>query len=234
MRQVFESGRYASVSATLAVVIALSGTSYAAISIPRNSVGAGQLKRNAVSTGKVRDRSLLARDFKLGELPAGPQGARGPEGAIGPKGDVGPKGEGGPKGDVGAVGARGPSDGYASFKDGPVAMGASSGQVTSPVTVATLRLPGGSFIVQAKALIGYPESDYHIVVECELSSPSDSDRATVRLTGATTLSLTIATALTVPTSVNLTCWSKQTVNSQASFIKMSAVRVETLSNVPSA
>jgi hypothetical protein len=81
--------------ALVALFVALSSTSYAAITIPRNSVGPTQIRRNAVTSAKVSDRSLLAKDFKAGQLPAGPQGE---------------KGEKGDKGDPGATGATGTSD----------------------------------------------------------------------------------------------------------------------------
>jgi hypothetical protein len=58
--------------------------------VPRNSVGSLQLKRNAVTarklspnavrTGHVLDGSLLAADFKAGQIPAGPAGPAGPPG----------------------------------------------------------------------------------------------------------------------------------------------------------
>jgi hypothetical protein len=69
----------------LALFIALTGTAYAA-TLPRNSVGGPQLKKNAVTSAKVKNRSLLARDFRRGQLPAGP---RGPQGARGPQGPQG-------------------------------------------------------------------------------------------------------------------------------------------------
>jgi hypothetical protein len=69
----------------LALCIALSGTAYAA-TLPRNSVGGPQLKRNAVTSAKVKNRSLLARDFKAGQLPRGPRGPRGPQGERGLQG----------------------------------------------------------------------------------------------------------------------------------------------------
>lgn len=76
----------------LALFVALSGSAYAAATI-----GAGDIKDNAVhsrhikdgavgnhklapdsvTTGKVRDESLLAQDFKAGELPKGADGAPG-------------------------------------------------------------------------------------------------------------------------------------------------------------
>lgn len=59
----------AMVVACLALIIALSGTSYAKIlALPVNSVGTPQLKANAVVSSKVKDSSLLAVDFKPGQL----------------------------------------------------------------------------------------------------------------------------------------------------------------------
>ncbi len=84
-----------------ALFIAVSGGAYAAINLPANSVGTKQLKKGAVASEKVKDYSLLARDFKRGQLLQGPQGA---PGAAGPKGDTGATG---PKGDTGATGLQG-------------------------------------------------------------------------------------------------------------------------------
>ena len=39
--------------------------------LPSNSVGAPQIKKNAVTGLKVKDGTLLAADFKAGQLPAG-------------------------------------------------------------------------------------------------------------------------------------------------------------------
>jgi hypothetical protein len=85
MKRVFQNGRYANVTATLALIVALAGTSYAAITLPARSVGSRQLKSgavtnnklhaNAVTSAKVRNRSLRAVDFKTGQLPAGAPGA---------------------------------------------------------------------------------------------------------------------------------------------------------------
>jgi hypothetical protein len=88
------------VVACIALLVALGGTSYATVlNVPRNSVGTPQLQRNAVKaakiapnavrTGHVLDGSLLAADFKAGQLPTGPKGDKGDKGNKGDKGDPG-------------------------------------------------------------------------------------------------------------------------------------------------
>ena len=71
------STRYAVVTSTLALMIALGGTSYAAVKI-----GTKQLKNNAVTSAKVKNGSLLSDDFKAGQTPAGPVGPVGPAGPL--------------------------------------------------------------------------------------------------------------------------------------------------------
>jgi hypothetical protein len=89
------------VIASLALLVALSGTGIAAVNaLPRNSVGNAQLKNSSVTTIKVKDGSLLRRDFRAGDVPAGPPGAQGPAGPAGPKGEKGDKGDPGVVGDL--------------------------------------------------------------------------------------------------------------------------------------
>jgi hypothetical protein len=73
---------FSNVVSVLALFVALSGGAYA-LTVPQGSVGTRQLKNNAVTSAKVKNHSLHAADFKLGQLPAGAQG---------PKGDTGPAG----------------------------------------------------------------------------------------------------------------------------------------------
>jgi hypothetical protein len=74
----------AMVVACLALLVALSGTSYAnMLNVPVNSVGTVNLKANAVISSKVKNQSLLAVDFKPGQLPAGAPGPKGDPGAPG-------------------------------------------------------------------------------------------------------------------------------------------------------
>ena len=94
---------YANVMATIAVFIALGGTSYAVTQLPRNSVGDRQLKPNAVSGAKVRDASIGRADLAGDALVAGPRGARGPAGRDGQPGPQGVAGQPGPAGVVGGA-----------------------------------------------------------------------------------------------------------------------------------
>jgi hypothetical protein len=81
------------VVACLALAVSLSGGAYAvSTALPRNSVGPTQLKANAVNSAKVKNRSLRAVDFAIGQIPTGPQGAAGAAGAAGPQGPPGMSG----------------------------------------------------------------------------------------------------------------------------------------------
>jgi hypothetical protein len=74
---------YANVMSTIAVFLALGGTSYA---VAVNSIGERQLRKGSVTSAKVRDGTLQVRDLaaSLRNLPArGPRGPQGPPGASG-------------------------------------------------------------------------------------------------------------------------------------------------------
>lgn len=77
------------VLACIALVVALSGTGYAALSLPRGSVGTPQLRNGAVTSLKVRNHTLRRVDFRRGALLRGPRGFRGPAGPTGPAGSAG-------------------------------------------------------------------------------------------------------------------------------------------------
>jgi hypothetical protein len=83
--------RYAEITATIALVVALGGTSYAVTALPRNSVGTAQLQAHAVTKGKLAV-GVVTRG------PAGPAGRSGPQGPAGPYGVQGPEGPAGPAG----------------------------------------------------------------------------------------------------------------------------------------
>jgi hypothetical protein len=80
----------AMVVACTALLFAMTGAGYAAGVVGPNSVGPKQLKKNSVTSAKVKNRSLLAVDFKAGQLPQGPKGDPGAPGAPGQQGPPGP------------------------------------------------------------------------------------------------------------------------------------------------
>jgi hypothetical protein len=136
---------FANVASLAAIVIATSGTSYAAATLAHNSVGSAQIKPggvatqdlhgNAVTSAKVKNGSLLAQDFKAGQLPAGAAGPPGPAGDPGVVGTVVvrrvdivlPAGAG--AGMAGAI-----TSGFATCEPGETIIGGSAniGNVTDP------------------------------------------------------------------------------------------------------
>lgn len=92
MRRLRERLTYGNVTATLALFIALGGTSYAVAELPRNSVGSTQLKKSAVRSadirrGAVTSRAVRNRSLGLQDLSGGARA-----GLKGDKGDPGPTG----------------------------------------------------------------------------------------------------------------------------------------------
>jgi hypothetical protein len=96
----------AMVVALMALFVALGGSSYAALrvtgkNVKNSSLTGADVKNNSLtgrdvknlSSGDVKDSSLLAKDFKSGQLPAGAQGVQGVQGVPGPFPDVFPSGK---------------------------------------------------------------------------------------------------------------------------------------------
>jgi hypothetical protein len=90
---------YSSVTATLALVVATGGTSYAAaqlqhdsvrgVHIAQDTIRAKDIAGGAVRSSEVQDGSLQARDFRAGQLPTGGAGPQGEPGPQGPQGETG-------------------------------------------------------------------------------------------------------------------------------------------------
>jgi len=197
------------VIALIALAVALGGTSYAATSLPRNSVGTLQLKSNAVTSTKVKNGSLLKRDFKRGQLPAGAIGPTGPAGAPGPAG---------------------PSDAYAGFKNGPVAA------PSSLSTIATLNIPqGGNYVIFAKLWM-FDNVNTSVLTDCTLVAGSDSDESRTMLEGnsgvvvaGAVIALNVVHNFAAAGAVALNC-NGFGVNISINNIKITAIRVGNLTN----
>jgi hypothetical protein len=136
----FKNGRYANVASTLALIVALGGTSYAAVAIPKNSVGSQQIINSSVKSKDVKNGTLKKVDFKASELPVGPQGPAGP---AGPQGPIGP------------------STGYEFDAT------TNLNWTGNLQTVATLNLPAGNYVLSAKVL-GNNNSAANANFECWL------------------------------------------------------------------
>ena len=152
------------VVAFAALLVALGGTAQGqdAVTAAARLVKSGNLATNAVTSAKVKDGSLLAKDFKRGQLPRGAQGERGP---VGPQGAAGATGQTGP---------HGPSDAFTTAADGQVPVTADGAQHT----VASLGdLPAGRYVVVAKAAVNNQTTSERYVT-CRLAAGSDADEVT--------------------------------------------------------
>jgi hypothetical protein len=121
MQRIWKRPSPAMVVASLALLVALGGTSFAAataiaphsvgtLQLKNFAVGANQLKANAVLGSKVKNGTLSRRDFAPGQIPTGPAGPQGPQGPQGPAGAAGAAGTAGPAGPAGAAGPAGGFD----------------------------------------------------------------------------------------------------------------------------
>lgn len=191
MKRIFGNGSYANVTATLALVIALGGTSYAAIKLPKNSV----------TSATVKDRSLLKKDFRIGQLPRGKTGKQGP---AGPAGAVGGSG---------AAGGAGTGAGLFNRTDAVELLLAGTGDQQ----IQSLALPAGSWVVTAKFIAEdeVPATDPRL--KCSLTmggvavdnlGPNGIDFDT----GASANTLTGAATLAAPGAATVVCNTGNSVN----------------------
>jgi hypothetical protein len=90
--------RYANITATLALFVALGGTATAAVTLPRDSVTAREIAKNAVGSSEIRPEAVRSSELEdetiaLGDLADRTrrelQGAQGPAGPAGPAGPSG-------------------------------------------------------------------------------------------------------------------------------------------------
>jgi hypothetical protein len=198
------SGRYAAVTSTLALVVALGGTSYAAVKITGNDI-----KDGTVTTADVKDHNLKLKDFSSSAT----HGLTGPKGAKGAKGDPGGKGD---------TGLTGPSDAYAV----PSANSTLTGLGPTATVLGAVVLPAGSYVASGKTIIthndgGNPQTDAGVTT-CELQQPgtdgpaTDLDVSNLRMPTGKLLSLTVtvqaAFTLDATTTIQFLCATSGTSN----------------------
>ena len=89
---------YANVTATLALFVALGGTSYAVATLPRNSVGPKQIRPDAVGASELRSRSIRSKHIHDGSVALKDVSLRARRALRGQRGPTGPQGQAGPSG----------------------------------------------------------------------------------------------------------------------------------------
>jgi hypothetical protein len=188
-----------SLVALTASLLSLSQRGAAQSVLPPNSVGTAQLRNGAVTAAKVRPHSLLRRDFKAGQLPAGPRGAPGP------------------------AGPPGPSDGYSASLVGPTAVEVQD----TPATLAELAIPqAGSYVITAKA---YFESTGNGIptLTCVLDAQAgDVDEVQLLAGNPTPATLIVAHTYAGPGTVDLRCAARAAA--AAHYVRIVAIRLGTL------
>jgi hypothetical protein len=198
------------VIASIALLVALGGTSVAAVSViaPRRSVNNAALQTGAVDSRAVKNHSLKSADFST--LPRGPAGPPGPTGAAGA---------------AGAAGAPGPSDAYVK-------------NVTTNLNVATsgsgvggLTIPAaGNYVIVAKVGVsstGGTSGD----VRCTLTAGGNSDTGTVTLQpdGRGVITTMLGQQYTAAGSAGLSCNQSVGENQvNAGQIRIIAIKTGTL------
>jgi hypothetical protein len=172
--------------AYVALLVALSGTSYAAATklLPPNSVGSRQ----------VINHSLLKKDFKSGQLPRGQRGLRG---AIGPTGPIGPAGPAGARGPAGAQGSPGPID--LTYATSDVTVAAANQATTQAVCPGGMVVTGGGAMTDSTdPAVSISNSDW-IVWAPGLPAAWE---ATVHNGSAADVEFFVDAICTTPTSIN--------------------------------
>jgi hypothetical protein len=225
--RIFSSGRYAAITSTLALVVALSGASYAAV-----VVTGAQIKNNTVTSKDVKDKTIKTRDISQGAKDAlkGMVGPAGPAGATGPRGPAGPAGPTGPAGPAGS--GSGQSDAF--FMQNEGSPGLTELQPYPPQPVLTLLVPPGSYAASAKATAYQSVTDAEHYVACELSAAGQRDSAATTLYGSDTYSVVynqIVFTTGTPTKVTFACYNNGGLN-YVYFDKLTALKVGSATLVP--
>ena len=160
--------------------------------------------------------------------PTGPQGTAGTTGSPGPAGPTGPQG---PAGAIGPTGPQGPSNAYAPWVDGAYAQHIVDLPANVTTTLASVTLPQGSYLVNAKVAL-YNISSSAQGAQCYLRQTADvlDGASSDQLVSAGRETLVLQAATVVPASgavVTLDCWCFLP-NMRTYFPHLAALQVGTL------
>jgi hypothetical protein len=198
--------------ASIALLVALGGTSWAAVTLAPRSVSNAALKTGAVNSRVIADRSVQNVDLAAGVIKKGPSGPVGPSGQTGAAGPSGPAG---------------PSDAYSRFLNGPIVV------PTTSTTLSSLSIPAaGKYVAWAKAYFtpGGPTAFGNVT--CTLTAGADSDESQTLVLSpyVWTLANNVVHEFTAAGSVDFKCAFPGTGTANANFIKITAIKVGSLTN----
>lgn len=203
------------VVACTALLIALTGTSIAAVqAVPKNSVGTAQLKNNAVTAAKIASNAVTAAKIASNAVTNPKIAANAVNAAKVQDGSL-------VAADFGA--GQLPGDAYARFLNGPIVVPGSS------TTIGGLTIPqAGNYVIWGKAYFTSPLAS---LVNCVLQAASDVDQSQTSVSSGSTetLSLMVVHTFSAAGSVDLKC-DGSVPGASANYIKISAVRVASLTN----
>lgn len=176
---------YANVMATIAVFVALGGTSYAATKLARNSVGSSQIRTKAVGNSELKSRAVTSAKIRTESVTASKLSSSARAALRGVKGPIGPQGPIGPSGivyraavDSGGGAVAGNTSGGPAGREGPGLYRVSFDRsMAGCVFTATLvRVPGGGTVDPPAGRITAAEDAGKIVVRTfdVDASPRDS------------------------------------------------------------
>ena len=220
------NGGYSNVASTLALIVALGGTSYAAVAIPKNSIGSKEIANSSITSKDVKNGALKAADFKAGQLPTGTGGSAGPAGPPGPAGATGQTGPAGPAGSAGPAGPQGPIGPSTGFHTSTPDV-AQQFWNTLDQTVATLDLPAGSYVLTAKVMGDNNSATDPALLDCQLrvngssvdtsgvvkvEDTSGADRAFIPLTGTATVQAATTATLVCDSTTSTGTWTDRVIS----------------------
>lgn len=229
------------VVASIALLVALGGTSVAAVNqLAANSVGTSQLKNNAVTTPKIKNSAVNASKLasnavatakiasnavtnaKIANGTIQPADLSAAAKTSGPQGLPGAPGLPGP---TGPTGPAGPSNAYAQFLNGPIAV------PSSPATLTSLSIPqAGAYALWAKAAFG-TGALLDATVTCTLEAGADVDQSAVSILAddLATLALQVVHQFTAAGVANFRCEAAGGP-AAAAAVKITAIKVGSLVN----
>ena len=210
--------RYANVTATLALFVALGGTATAAVTLPRDSVTSREIAKNAVAAPEIRPEAVRSSELEdetiqLDDL--ADRTRRELEGAQGPDG---------PQGPIGPAGPSGTSEARFTEDDSANVATCASLDLTDCSNVQSVLLTAGSWVVQAK-FTAFPGLGF--INKCGLVS---DDATTVDETtiGAGGPQVSLADVITVedPTRVAVRCSEFGPQELEVFNLKLTAISVD--------